>query len=123
MPRQLGSTALGLSEKRSGSELQGLRDSADECQTDLRWCHSDIQLADCMTKAKMSHKIFGFLRRPRWKFVLDSSFTSAVKHKAFGLKSFDDMPTAEHDSASAEFLDAVFRVSLAARIRSGRVYT
>ena len=35
-------TALGLTEKRSGIELRGL----EEHDTDLRWCHSDIQLAD-----------------------------------------------------------------------------
>ena len=37
------STALGLTEERSGTELLGL-------DTGLRWCHSDIQLADGVTR-------------------------------------------------------------------------
>ena len=38
----------------------------EEHDTDLRWCHSDIQLADGMTKKKMSCRILSFLRTPRW---------------------------------------------------------
>ena len=38
------SSALGLTQKRSGIELLGHADSIEEHDTDLRWCHSDIQL-------------------------------------------------------------------------------
>ena len=41
-----------LTEKRSGIELLGLTENIEEHDTDLRWCHSDIQLADGMTKKK-----------------------------------------------------------------------
>ena len=50
-------TALGLTEKRSGIELLGLKDSVEKHDTDLRWCHSDIQSADGMTKKKISCRI------------------------------------------------------------------
>ena len=38
------STALGLTEKESGIELPGLKDSFEEHDTDLGWCHSDIRM-------------------------------------------------------------------------------
>ena len=50
-------TSLCLTEKRSVIELLGLSDSIEEHDKDLRWCHSDIQLADGMTKEKMSYRI------------------------------------------------------------------
>ena len=40
------STAVGSTEKRSGIE------TVEERDTDLRWCHSDIQVADGTTKMK-----------------------------------------------------------------------
>ena len=102
------STAMGLTEKRSGIELQGLRDSVDECNTDMRWCHSDIQLADGMTKSKMRERVISFLKRPRWRLVLDQTYTSATKRKKMGLAPLDDMPTpTQGDTASAEFLMCV----------------
>ena len=71
------SAALGLTDKRSGIELLGLKDSVEEHDTDPRWYHGDIQLADGMTKRKMSYRILSFLRSPRWKLVLDTTYTSS----------------------------------------------
>ena len=45
-------TSLCLTEKRSVIELLGLSDSMEEHDTDLRWCHSDIQLVDGMTRKR-----------------------------------------------------------------------
>ena len=67
------STASALTEKRNGTELLGLRGSVEVHDTDLRWCHSDIQLADGTTKKEMSCRILSFLRTPRWKRVLDTT--------------------------------------------------
>ena len=67
------STALGLTEKRSGIELLGPKDRVEEHGTDLRWCRSDIRLADGVTKKKKSYRILSYLRGPKWKLVLDTS--------------------------------------------------
>ena len=64
-----GSTALGLTAKRSGIELLGHKGTVEELDTDLRWCHSDIKLADGMTKKKTSCRILSF---SGWKLVLDA---------------------------------------------------
>ena len=71
------STALGLTEKRSGIELLGRKDSIEEHDTDLWWCDSEIQLADGRTKKTKICRILSFLRAFRKKFVLDSTYTSA----------------------------------------------
>ena len=65
--------ARKVTEKRHGIELLGLIGSVEEHDTDLRWCHSDIHLADGVTKKKMSCGILSFLRTPRWKRVLDTT--------------------------------------------------
>ena len=46
------STALELTEERSGIELLGLADSVEKHDKNLRFCHSEIQLADVVTKKK-----------------------------------------------------------------------
>ena len=92
------STGLGLTEKRSGVELMGLKDSIEDHDTDLRWGHSDIQLADNGTKKKMTSRIFSFLRNPGWKLVLDTTFTSSKKRAQMGIDPSDDLSTAGQES-------------------------
>ena len=85
------STTLGLTEKRSGIELLGLKDSVEEHDTDLRWCHSDIQLTDGVTRKK-SCRIFSFLCTSRWrKLVLDTTYTSSQKRARMGVNPLDDL--------------------------------
>ena len=94
------STALGLTDKRSGIDLVGLKHSVEEHDTDLRRCHSDIQLADGMTKKKMSCRILLFLRNPRWKLFLDTTCTSSKKRAQMEVHPLDDLSTVrplDHD--------------------------
>ena len=84
------STALGLTEKRSGIELLGLRESVEEFSTDVRWTHSDGMIADGMTKGRMAHRVAAFIRNPKWKLIYDSTFTSAKKRRELGLRPLDD---------------------------------
>ena len=98
---------LGLTEKRREIELLGLKDSAD---TDLRRCHSDIQLVAGMTKNRMSCRIWSFfwsfLRTPRGKLVLDTSYTSSKKRAQLGVNPLDHLSKAgrqAHDGVSMLF--------------------
>ena len=73
----------------------GLTDSVEEHDTDLRWCHSNIQLADGMTKKKkMSCRILSLLRTPRWKLVLDTTYTSSKKRSRVGVNPLDELSQA-----------------------------
>ena len=71
-PHNSSSTALGLTEKRSGIELMGLKDSIEEHDSDLWRCYRD------MTKKKMAWSILSSLRAKRLKWV-NGSYRSAKK--------------------------------------------
>ena len=75
--------------------MLGLQDSVEEHGTDLRWFHSDIQLADGMTKKKMSCRILSFSRNPRRKLVLGTTCTSSEKRAQLGVNLLDDLSTAD----------------------------
>ena len=66
-------------------------DPVEERDTDLRWCHSDIQLADGMTKKKVSCRILSSLRTPRWKLVLDTTYTPSKQRPQVGVTPLDDL--------------------------------
>ena len=51
--------------------------------TILRWCNSDQQLSDGLTKIKAQDKISKFLGNgQRWNLVFDEKFTAAKKLRA-----------------------------------------
>ena len=83
-----------LDRKRSGIEQLGLKDSIEEHDTDLRWCQSDTQLADGMTKKRMWYRILSFLGSPRWKLVLGTTYTSSKQRAKMGIDPLDDLSTA-----------------------------
>ena len=82
-------SALGLKERRSGIELQGLKENLLRNMTRLRWVNSGAMLADPMTKGKMRYLLEEFLRNPQWKLVDDPKFESFRKRKLDGGDAFD----------------------------------
>ena len=44
------SSGVGMKEKRTGYEMQMIKESAKKSGLDVRWVNSDAQLADALTK-------------------------------------------------------------------------
>ena len=82
-------SALGLKERRSGIELEGLKENLVNNQTVLRWVNCGAMLADPMTKGKMRYLLEEFLRHPQWKLVDDPKFESFRKRKLDGGTAFE----------------------------------
>ena len=86
------SSALGMKDKRTAIEALALRSAVMATNTSLKWSHSEAQLADVLTKLSgPGLKFFlQFLRRGKWRLVLDPRFISSKKRALQGLKIFDD---------------------------------
>ena len=73
---------LSSKEKHTALEVLGLSQHLVEQSTILRWCNSDQQLSDGMTKMSAQDKVANFLRRGQvWNLLFDESFTAAKKLK------------------------------------------
>ena len=74
---------LGARDKHTALEVLGLSQHIEEQDTALRWCNSDQQLSDGMTKVGAQDKILKFLNEnQRWNVVYDETFTSAKRVRA-----------------------------------------
>ena len=93
---QSESACLGLKDKRSGLEALSMKRSLVGTQCGLRWTHSAVQLADCMTKdSEEAQKPLELLKRRGWKWrlVFNPSFTSARKRAQKGHDVLDYLPS------------------------------
>ena len=74
------SAALSVQDKRSAVEGLALREAIGRTRTLLRWCHSETNVADVLTKAdnRAQRK---FLQSRVWRIVWDPEFTSSKKLK------------------------------------------
>ncbi len=80
------SSGVGMREKRTGYEMQMIKESAKKSALDLRWVNSDAQLADALTKAAAVEKLQRFFAMGScWKITYDPSMLSAKRRKALGL--------------------------------------
>ena len=73
-----------MKEKRTGIEALAIKRSLSATGTSLRWCHSDAQFADCLTKgSEQAQKSMDLLKRRgyTWKLVYDPDFIAAKKRK------------------------------------------
>ena len=87
------SSCLGMKDKRSGLEALALKRSMMATNTSLRWCHSEAQIADCLTKgSEQAQRPFELLKQRgfRWKLVYDPDFIAAKKRTKEGLNILDD---------------------------------
>ena len=78
------SAALPMSDKRSAVEGLALKESIARTRTRLRWIHSEINVADGLTKFdhRACQLVRQFLSASTWRVKHDPTFTSAKKVKA-----------------------------------------
>ena len=96
------SSCLGMKEKRTGLEAMAVKRSLSATRTSLRWCHSDAQLADCLTKgSEQAQKSMDLLKKRNytWKIVYDPDFIAAKKRK--------DQPVLGEDHDPDDFMNYV----------------
>ena len=118
------SAGLGLKDKRAGLEALALRQSMGRTKSALRWCHSQAQLADMMTKnnASTTETWYYFQNRGSWRLIYDPEFTSAKNRAKKGLKIIEDgalyitrsgmeFPVCDFNAAWILFADAVAEFS------------
>ena len=77
------SAALSLQDKRSAVEGPALKEAIGRTRTLLRWCHSEANVADALTKAgNRAHELLRkFLESRVWRIVWDPELTSSKKLK------------------------------------------
>ena len=75
------SAALSMSDKRSAVEGLALRESLGRTKTQLRWCHSEANVADGLTKAdpRALQLLRKFLASSVWRIIWDPLFTSSKR--------------------------------------------
>ena len=78
-------------ERRVSLEMLGLKQGIEETSLELRWVHSDAQLANSLTKDNEQHQLNKFYQLGhRWKIVEDPEMKSAKRRKKLGLDALDD---------------------------------
>ena len=82
---------LGLQEKQSALELLGVKEQIQRDGTDLRWVHSQAQLADGLTKVGARPVIEKFLEEQLWACKYDPAFESAKKRSQARKPVFADV--------------------------------
>ena len=78
-----------LAEKRTGLELLAYSKCIEEVGIDTRWCHSEANLADSMTKTTAPVPMQRYMKHHSWAVVLDEELLSTKKRKERGLDRFD----------------------------------
>ena len=78
------SAALSMADKRTAVEGLALKESLARTHTKLKWLHSEINVADGLTKfdQRATELIRQFLAASTWRIVWDPDFTSSKKLKA-----------------------------------------
>ncbi|CAE7261879.1 RE1 [Symbiodinium sp. CCMP2592] len=86
-------------EKRSDIEMLGLKESQQQTGLQLRWVHSEAQLANSLTKAGGGRELELYYRMQHsWKIVEDPLMQSARKRRTQGLEPFDTTCSAKVES-------------------------
>ena len=76
---ELNTAGLGLRDKYSTLEMLSILERLERGRTTTRWVNSDAQLADALTKPKVSSALHKVLHEQTWTLVYDERFTSAKK--------------------------------------------
>ena len=78
-------------EKKSNIELLGLKEAQARTQVQVRWVHSEAQLANALTKGGPNRELELFYRmRHCWRIVEDPEMQSARKRKSQGVQPLDN---------------------------------
>ncbi|CAE7714347.1 RE1 [Symbiodinium sp. KB8] len=76
-------------EKRANIELLGLKESQWSTKVQIRWVHSEAQLANALTKAGSRELELFYKMGFRWRIVEDEKMRSARRRKAQGLEPLE----------------------------------
>ena len=77
-------------ERRVALEMVGLKQGIVETGLEMRWVHSDAQLANSLTKSTELQQLKKFFElQQQWKIVEDEQMMSAKKRKKLGLETFE----------------------------------
>lgn len=89
--RQL-SSCLGMEERRTGIEMQVLKQNMASGSVKLKWVHSHAMVENGLTKSDRGPFMLlrTFLVRSQWGLVLDERFLSAKKRAILGIDIFED---------------------------------
>ena len=79
-----------LAEKRTGLELLAYAKCVEEVGIETRWCHSEANLADSLTKINAPGPMQAFMERLSWSIVHDAEQLSARKRQERGLGRLDN---------------------------------
>ena len=77
--RDLNSAGGGLRDKFSFLEVLCLLESLEKHQTDVKWVHSEIQLADALTKPLPHGVLQKVLIEGKWRLTFDPNFASSKR--------------------------------------------
>ncbi|CAE7277358.1 RE1 [Symbiodinium sp. KB8] len=74
-------------EKRANIELLSVKDSQQSTKLEIRWVHSEAQLANGLTKAGTSREFELYYKmKGRWRIMEDPNMMSACRRKQLGLQ-------------------------------------
>eukprot|EP00974_Lingulodinium_polyedra_P127522 11202463-Lingulodinium_polyedra.AAC.1 len=93
-----------LTEKRTALELMAYAHCIQEVGITTRWCHSEANLADSLTKTTAPGPIEIYMRTHTWALVQDEQQLSAKKRRTRGLGRF------EKNFEEVDFLKAIGQV-------------
>ena len=87
------SAGLGMRDKRSAIETLAIRNSCRETETPVLWVHSDAQIADGLTKGKVSFRLEEFFgaHAQIWRVIFDTVTLSARRRKVLGPGPLDEI--------------------------------
>ena len=125
--KDLNSAGGGLRDKFSFLEVLCLLESLEKHQTDVKWVHSEIQLADALTKPLPHGVLQKVLIEGKWRLTFDPNFVSSKRLRKqrnctegnmvisgtfLGRVSLSSsQPQAHHDYGSSDLPLEVFRGS------------
>ena len=91
MDFQSESSSLGMKrERRSAIELKAARMECEATGIMVRWCHSEAQLADGLSKPSAWVRLWEFFRKGQsWRLVVDDSMRSSRNRRKEGLDTLE----------------------------------
>ena len=117
------SCGVGMKEKRTGYEMQMIKESAKKSGLDVRWVNSDAQLADALTKDGDKLQKF-FAMGSAWRITYDPTMLSAKRRKTLGiyypLENHDTLNSSDDESEPEKNLRERFEESLTSACRRER---
>ena len=81
LKRDMNSSGAGLKDKFSALEVLCLLESLERLSTNVRWVHSEAQVADALTKPLPPGVLHKILCEGKWILQYDPTFTSAKRLK------------------------------------------